>query len=89
MAALFAAAYTRGSGRSGRSMASLRIFVMYPAGSGKTWHVSVDGDEGESFTDGLAALNAACDRARALEQMGHDVQVRQEDADGTWHIVRE
>lgn len=70
-------------------MASIRIFVMYPAAQSRTWHVSVDGTDGEDYTDGLTALNAACDKARALEQMGHDVQVRQEDADGTWHIVWE
>ncbi|GAA0913164.1 hypothetical protein GCM10009552_28670 [Rothia nasimurium] len=70
-------------------MASIRIYVMYPAGRSHTWHVSVDGGEGEDFRDGLAALTAACDKARALEEMGHDVQVRQEDADGTWHVVRE
>jgi hypothetical protein len=70
-------------------MSLVRIYVMYPAGTGKTWHVSVDGKEGASFTDGLVAINAACDQARAFEQMGHDVQVRQEGADGTWHVIRE
>jgi hypothetical protein len=70
-------------------MSLVRIYVMYPAGSGTTWHVSVDGKEGDSFTDGLMAINAACDQARAFEQMGHDVQVRQEGADGSWQIIRE
>ena len=67
----------------------IRIFVMYPAAHSRTWHVSTEGHEGETYEDGLIALQAACDKARALEQMGHEVQVRQEDADGTWHLVRE
>jgi hypothetical protein len=70
-------------------MAQIRIFVMYPSTNSRTWHVSTDGHEGESYTDGLLALHAACEKARVLEQMGHDVVVRQEDADGAWHVVRE
>lgn len=70
-------------------MAHLRIYVMYPAYNTRTWHVSVDGADGESYTDGLRALHAACDRARVMEQMGDDVTVLQEDADGAWHVVRE
>lgn len=51
--------------------------------------MSVNGKDGESYTDGLVALHAACDRARAIEQMGEDVTVLQEDAGGAWHVVRE
>ena len=70
-------------------MPAIRIYVMYPAAQSRTWHVSVDGKEGQSFTDGLLALHAACDRARVLEEMGEEVVVMQEDAAGAWHIARE
>jgi hypothetical protein len=70
-------------------MSLVRIYIMYPATDAKTWHVSEDGRDGESFTDGLLAIEAAINRARALEGMGHDVQVRQEGADGTWQVIRE
>jgi hypothetical protein len=67
----------------------VRIYIMYPATGAKTWHVSEDGRDGESLTDGLLAIEAAVGRAQALEEMGHDVQVRQEGAHGTWQIIRE
>ncbi|QWT22132.1 hypothetical protein KPL74_09005 [Bacillus sp. NP157] len=72
-------------------MSAVRIYVMYPATTAgtRTWHVSVDGKDGESFTDGLLALQAACDRARVMEEMGDEVTVLQEDAAGAWHIARE
>jgi len=70
-------------------MALVRIFIMYPAAQSKTWHVSVDGAEGSSHTDGLLAIQAALERARALEDMGHDVVVKQEGADGSWQVIRE
>lgn len=70
-------------------MAQTRIYIMYPAYQTKRWHVSINGKDGESFADGLLALRAACDRARVMEEMGDDVTVLQEDADGAWHIVRE
>lgn len=70
-------------------MAQVRIYIMYPAHNTRTWHVSINGRDGESYPDGLLALHAACDRARVMEEMGDDVTVLQEDADGAWHIVRE
>jgi hypothetical protein len=70
-------------------MSLIRIFILHPSEPGSQWHVSEDGKDGESYRDGLVAMHAACDRARALEQMGMDVQVRQEGADGTWQIIRE
>jgi hypothetical protein len=70
-------------------MSPIRIFVMYPAAHSRTWHVSIDGKEGTSYSDGSTALTAACDKARAMEGMGMEVQVRQEGADGAWQIVRE
>lgn len=70
-------------------MAQVRIYIMYPAYDSRRWHVSVNGTDGESYPDGLLALHAACDRARAMEEMGTDVTVLQEDADGVWHVVRE
>ncbi|QDE40456.1 hypothetical protein FIV34_15210 [Luteibacter pinisoli] len=70
-------------------MALIRIFVMYPAGTTSTWHVSVDGADGSSHSDGLLAIQAAVERAQALEQLGHEVIVKQEGADGSWQILRE
>lgn len=70
-------------------MAQVRIYIMYPAHNTRTWHVSINGRDGESYPDGLLALHAACDRARFMEEMGDDVTVLQEDAGGAWHVVRE
>ncbi|QWT22021.1 hypothetical protein KPL74_08440 [Bacillus sp. NP157] len=70
-------------------MAHVRIYIMYPAQGTRTWHVSENGKDGESYTDGLSALHAACDRARVIETIGDEVTVLQEDAGGTWHVVRE
>jgi hypothetical protein len=70
-------------------MAQVRIYIMYPAHNTRTWHVSINGLDGESYSDGLLALHAACDRARVMEEMGDEVTVLQEDAGGAWHVVRE
>lgn len=70
-------------------MAHVRIYIMYPAHNSRTWHVSINGADGESYSDGLLALQAACDRARVMEQMGDEVTVLQEDAAGVWHVARE
>lgn len=70
-------------------MAHVRIYIMYPAHNSRSWHVSINGMDGESYTDGLLALHAACNRARIMEDMGDEVTVLQEDAAGSWHVVRE
>lgn len=70
-------------------MAQVRIYIMYPAHNSRSWHVSINGMDGESYTDGLLALHAACNRARIMEDMGDEVTVLQEDAAGSWHVVRE
>lgn len=70
-------------------MSLVRIFILHPSEPGSHWHVSEDGKDGVSYRDGLVAMRAACDRARALEEMGMDAQVQQEGADGTWQIIRE
>ena len=70
-------------------MGLVRIYVMYPAHGTRTWHVSVDGADGESYTDGLLAIEGAIQRARVLEEQGFDVVVRQEGADGSWQVIRE
>lgn len=70
-------------------MAQVRIYIMYPAHNSRSWHVSINGMDGESYTDGLLALHAACNRARIMEDMGDEVTVLQEDATGSWHVVRE
>ncbi|WP_232309607.1 hypothetical protein [Luteibacter yeojuensis] len=62
---------------------------MYPAHGTRTWHVSVDGMDGESYPDGLLAMESAVNRARMLEEQGFDVTVRQEGADGSWQVIRE
>lgn len=71
------------------AMSPVRIYIMHPAHPGSDWHVSEDGKEGESYRDGLVAMHAACNRARVLENIGMEVQVRQEDADGSWQVIRE
>ncbi|UPG88236.1 hypothetical protein L2Y96_12480 [Luteibacter aegosomaticola] len=70
-------------------MAHARIYIMYPAHNTRTWHVSINGTDGDSYTDGLLALHAACERARVMEEMGDEVTVFQEDAGGAWHVIRE
>jgi hypothetical protein len=70
-------------------MAQVRIYIMYPAQGARTWHVSMDGRDGQPFPDEPAAMRAACERAQVMEQMGDDVTVLEEDEDGAWHIVRE
>jgi len=68
-------------------MALVRIFLMYPAGIGKTWHMSEDGREGEPFPDEKMAITAARTRAKLLKAAGREVQIRQETADGTWRVI--
>lgn len=70
-------------------MAQVRIYIMYPAHNARSWHVSINGMDGESYTDGLLALHAACNRARIMEDMGDEVTVLQGDAACSWHVVRE
>lgn len=70
-------------------MTTVRIYIMHPSAPGSGWHVSEEGKEGTSYRDGLTAMHAACDRARALEETGFEVQVRQEGADGSWQVIRE
>jgi hypothetical protein len=69
-------------------MSPVRIFIMYPAGAGKTWHVSGEGHEGQSFPSADEAVAAAVARASIFELSGRPVQVRQESADGTWAVIR-
>jgi hypothetical protein len=60
---------------------------MYPAGAGKTWHVSQEGHEGQIFPSADDAVAAAIARASIIELSGRAVQVRQEGADGTWAVI--
>jgi sarcosine oxidase gamma subunit len=62
---------------------------MYPAGAGKTWHVSEEGHEGQSFLSADEAVAAAIARASIIELSGRSVQIPQEGADGTWALIRE
>jgi len=57
---------------------------MNPAGIGKTWHISEDGREGQSFR---RANGNHGTRARLLKGAGREVQIRQESADGTWRVI--
>lgn len=67
----------------------IQIYITHPSGADVPWRVSEDGEEGESYRAADAAVQAAYERARALEEMGFDVQVRQENSDGTWLLLRE
>jgi hypothetical protein len=69
-------------------MPPVRIFIMHPAGTGKTWHVSEEGHEGQSYPSADEAVAAAIGRASIIELSGRKVQVRQESADGTWAVIR-
>lgn len=72
-----------------RHAALIRIYVMYPSAPGMAWQVSEEGREAEACRDEHTAIQSACDRARKWEGRGEEVQVHQENANGTWRIIRE
>jgi uncharacterized protein YndB with AHSA1/START domain len=68
-------------------MPTYRIYVMYPPRPGGAWHVSVNGSDGESFTDETDAVRSARDLSRSLIASGHEAEIRQEGEDGVWRLV--
>jgi hypothetical protein len=70
-------------------MARVRIYISHPSAQAASWTLSVQTTGDAGYAERMQAVLAACDRARALEELGDDVTVLEEDADGHWQIVRE
>jgi hypothetical protein len=58
-----------------RNVSPIQIYMAPSFGAHAPWRVSDDCKEGGFHEDFHAAIGAACERARALEEIGFDVQV--------------